>query len=311
MKKIKLLFTIVTIAFTTSINAQTYTYDFISGYDGWTGDFADYPPADSILYQLEYTRTTLPAPLNTSKYALKIAGSNRSDDLFMFIKRKITGLIPNTTYQLQVQVDFASNVPTNSVGIGGAPGEAVRMKVGATIAEPNKTIIGSDYRMNIDKGNQSIPGVDMDTIGHIGVSDTTTKFTLINRNNTARLFTITTDSNGEVWVCIGTDSGFEGRTTLYYNKITLTFTNILGLDNFILTKEMIIYPNPASDIISVKINPRLLGQNYKITDAVGRLVLRDKLESEIISININELPFGIYFFTISENKMQTFKVIKN
>jgi hypothetical protein len=311
MKKIKLLFTIVTIAFTTSINAQTYTYDFISGYDGWTGDFADYPPADSILYQLEYTRTTLPAPLNTSKYALKIAGSNRSDDLFMFIKRKITGLIPNTTYQLQVQVDFASNVPTNAVGIGGAPGEDVRMKVGATIAEPNKTIIGSDYRMNIDKGNQSIPGVDMDTIGHIGVSDTTTKFTLINRNNTARLFTITTDSNGEVWVCIGTDSGFEGRTTLYYNKITLTFTNILGLDNFILTKEMIIYPNPASDIISVKINPRLLGQNYKITDAVGRLVLRDKLESEIISININELPFGIYFFTISENKMQTFKVIKN
>lgn len=311
MKKIKLLFTIVTIAFTTSINAQTYTYDFISGYDGWTGDFADYPPADSILYQLEYTRTTLPAPLNTSKYALKIAGSNRSDDLFMFIKRKITGLIPNTTYQLQVQVDFASNVPTNAVGIGGAPGEDVRMKVGATIAEPNKTIIGSDYRMNIDKGNQSIPGVDMDTIGHIGVSDTTTKFTLINRNNTARLFTITTDSNGEVWVCIGTDSGFEGRTTLYYDKITLTFTNILELDDFILTKEMIIYPNPASDIISVKINPRLLGQNYKITDAVGRLVLRDKLESEIISININELPFGIYFFTISENKMQTFKVIKN
>jgi hypothetical protein len=311
MKKIKLLFTIVTIAFTTSINAQTYTYDFISGYDGWTGDFADYPPADSILYQLEYTRTTLPAPLNTSKYALKIAGSNRSDDLFMFIKRKITGLIPNTTYQLQVQVDFASNVPTNAVGIGGAPGEAVRMKVGATIAEPNKTIIGSYYRMNIDKGNQSIPGVDMDTIGHIGVSDTTTKFTLINRNNTARLFTITTDSNGEVWVCIGTDSGFEGRTTLYYDKITLTFTNILELDDFILTKEMIIYPNPASNIISVKINPRLLGQNYKITDAVGRLVLRDKLESEIISIHINELPFGIYFFTIGENKMQTFKVIKN
>ena len=83
MKKIKLFFTIVTIAFTTSINAQTYTYDFISGYDGWTGDFADYPPADSILYQLEYTRTTLPAPLNTSKYALKIAGSNRSDDLLV------------------------------------------------------------------------------------------------------------------------------------------------------------------------------------------------------------------------------------
>jgi hypothetical protein len=310
MKKIKLLFTIATIVFTTNTNAQTYSYDFITGYDGWIGDFADYPPADSILYDLDYTRTTLPAPLNTNKYALKIAGTNRSDDLFMFIKRKITGLIPNTTYQLKIQVNFASKAPTNAVGVGGAPGEGITMKAGATIIEPNKIIIGSDYRMNIDKGNQSVPGVDMGTIGHIGVSDTTTQFTLINRNNTTNLFTIRTDANGEVWVCIGTDSGFESRTTLYYNQITLTFTNTLVLDDFILTKEMIVYPNPASDIISVKINPRLLGQNYKITDQVGRIVLNDKLQSEITSISINELPIGIYFFTIGEQIKQTFKVMK-
>ena len=311
MNKIKLLFVITTIAFTTSINAQTYSYDFISGYDGWTGDFADYPPADSNSYQLEYTRTTLPAPLNTSKYALKIAGTNRSDDLFMFIKRKITGLIPNTTYQLQVQVDFASNAPTNAIGVGGPPGEGVTMKAGATITEPNKIIIGGDYRMNIDKGNQSIPGIDMDKIGHIGVSDTTTEFTLINRNNIANLFTVKTDANGEVWVCIGTDSGFEARTTLYYNQITLTFTNTLGLDDYTLTKGTIVFPNPASDIISIKINPLLLGQNYKVTDQLGRLILTDKLQSEITSVNINELPFGIYFFTIGGNKMQSLKVMKN
>jgi hypothetical protein len=228
----------------------------------------------------------------------------------MFIKHKITGLIPNSTYQLQVQVNFASNAPTNAVGVGGPPGEGVTMKAGATITEPNKIIIGGDYRMNIDKGNQTIPGVDMDTIGHIGVSDTTTLFTLINRNNSTHLFTITTDANGEVWVCIGTDSGFEATTTLYYNQITLTFNNILGLDDFILTKGMTIYPNPASDIISVKINPLLLGQTYKITDQIGRLVLTDKLKSEITSININELPFGIYFFTIGEQIKQTFKVMK-
>jgi hypothetical protein len=111
-------------------------------------------------------------------------------------------------------------------------------------------------------------------------------------------------------VCIGTDSGFEARTTLYYDQITLTFTNLLGLDDFILTKGMMVYPNPASDIISVKINPLLLGQNYKIIDQVGRIVLTDKLQSEITSININELPIGIYFLTIGENKIQTFKVIK-
>lgn len=311
MKKIKLLFAIATITLTTNINAQTYFYDFMSGYDSWTGDFADYPVTDSIFYELEFIRTTLPAPLNTSKYALKITGNNHSDDLFMFIKRKITGLIPNTTYQLQVEVNFASNAPTNAIGVGGAPGEGVTLKAGASIVEPLKINSSGFYLMNIDKSNQVNPGVDMDTIGHVGVSDTTTVFTLINRNNSTHLFTITTDANGEVWVCIGTDSGFEATTTLYYNQITLTFTTPLWLDDFNLSKDVTTFPNPTNELITVKINPILLGQTYKIIDQFGRQVLTGKLTSEISSININELLIGMYFLKIGEKENQTFKVMKN
>ena len=32
----------------------------------------------------------------------------------------------------------------------------------------------------------------------------------------------TADAAGKIWVFVGTDSGFEGRTTLYYSKITVT-----------------------------------------------------------------------------------------
>jgi hypothetical protein len=63
----------------------------------------------------------------------------------------------------------------------------------------------------------------MYNIGTIGVSDNTTQYTQISRNNNSRLFSITTNSSGEVWIIIGTDSGFEARTELYYNKITITF----------------------------------------------------------------------------------------
>lgn len=294
-----------------NISAQTYAYGFIDGYDGWTGDFADYPVTDSIFYELEFIRTTLPAPLDTSKYALKITGNNHSDDLFMFIKRRMTGLAPNTTFQLQVDVDFASNAPTNAFGVGGPPGEGVRMKAGASIVEPIKIDSSGFYLMNIDKGNQSSPGVDMDTIGHVGVSDTTTVFTLINRNNATHLFTITTDANGEVWVCIGTDSGFEATTTIYYNQITLTFTTVVSVNDFNLSGSIVAYPNPTSEWITVRINQIYVGQTYRIVDQVGRQILTGILTSEISTISINTLPIGMYYLLIGDQKEQTFKLLKN
>ncbi len=238
MIKIKIFLVIGTFIMTTNAMSQTFSYDFSSGYDSWSGDFADYPETDSLFYELEFNRTTLLVPLNTSKYALKITGNNHSDDLFMFIKRKITGLLPNTTYKLKIEVEFASKAATNAVGVGGAPGEGVVMKAGASIVEPLKINSGGFYLMNIDKGNQGIGGVAMDTIGHVGVNDTTTLFTLINRSNNGHVFTITSDANGEVWVCLGTDSGFEATTTLFYNQIDLEFTALLGLENLKLSKNI-------------------------------------------------------------------------
>ena len=309
-KKNRLIFTMVFIVFVTSINAQTFSYDFSTGYDGWSGDFADYPVTDSIFYELEFTRINLPTPLNTSSYALMINGNNHSDDLFMFIKRKISGLLPNTTYQLHIDVEFASNAPTNAIGVGGPPGEGVVMKAGASVFEPLKIDSSGFYLMNIDKGNQAIGGVDMDTIGHVGVSDTTTVFTLINRNNSSNLFTITTDGNGEVWVCIGTDSGFEATTKLYYNLINLTFTNVTGLSDFNFSKDITLYPNPTSEMIKVKINPSIIGQPYKIIDQTGKQILIGNLTSDISNIDISKLSNGFFFLKIGEGKL-TFKIIKN
>lgn len=311
MKIQKLLFTLVIFTFTMNVNSQTFTYDFTTGYEGWSGDFADYPVTDSVFYELEFIRTTLPAPLNTSKYALKITGNNHSDDLFMFIKTKITGLIPNTTYQLHVDVNFASNAPTNAYGVGGPPGEGVILKAGASIVEPLKINSGGYYLMNIDKSNQVHPGVDMDTIGHVGVSDTTTVFTLINRNNSTHLFTITTDANGEVWVCIGTDSGFESTTTLYYNQISLTFETSSGINDSNPSKnDIAIYPNPTSELITLKVSPVLLGQTYKIIDQDGRQILAGRLTSEIFNIIVNDLPNGLYLLQVGDEHKQTYKLIK-
>lgn len=211
------------------ISVFSISYFFNDSDEGWTGDFADYPEGDSITYQLLLKYDTIPSgtSVNSTTNGLLISGENLSDDLFMFIKKKISGLRPNTTYAILFNVRVASNAPTGSVGIGGAPGENVYLKAGATLVEPKKELETGMYQMNIDKGNQAEEGTDMINIGHVGVSATTTKFSVITRNNSSsNSFSITTDNTGEVWVIVGSDSGFEGTTTLYYTQIDVLFNAV-------------------------------------------------------------------------------------
>lgn len=310
MNNLKLFFSLLSLTLAIHTKAQQFTYDFATGYDEWTGDFADYPTSDSIFYELTFTRTNLPEPLNTEKHALRINGNNHSDDLFMFIKRKITGLLPNTSYQLLIDVELASKAPTNAVGVGGSPGESVIVKAGASLLEPLKVDSGGYFRMNINKGHQANSGVDMIEIGNVGVSDTTVDFTLIKRSNAARLFVIKTDERGEVWVCIGTDSGFESTTTLYYNTIALTFSTLSGLPDQHPDQRITLYPNPSDDIVYVKVAGDLVGQTYRICNQSGQHMLSGSLSSEVTTIHVQMLPEGLYFLKVGEQEREAIKIIR-
>jgi hypothetical protein len=222
-----------------------------------------------------------------------ITGNNHSDDLFMFIRKEITGLSPKTHYRLGFEIELASEAPTNAIGIGGAPGESVFFKAGASVERPRKVNEGGFFVLNIDKGNQSNPGRDLDTLGHIGVSDTTTVFTLINRTNAGHPFPVTTDDTGAVWICIGTDSGFEGTTTLYYSRIRLTFDPETGIGH---TPENagsspVAYPNPADDCLTIPGRIRWV----ELFDAQGRLVTH---EQSCNQLNIRLFDPGFYVLKI-------------
>lgn len=198
----------------------TVTFNFYEDANGWIGDFADYAVDGEEFFALEQGWSNLPVPLDTLKGSFRISGNNHSDDLFMYLKRKVDGLRPSTSYRITFEVELASNAPTSAAGIGGAPGESVILKVGAVQRQPDKVETDGYYLLNLDKGNQSASGEDMVAIGHVGVSDTTSVYTLINRRN-GDPFIVNTDISGEFWVIIGTDSGFEGVTTLYYSNIRL------------------------------------------------------------------------------------------
>jgi hypothetical protein len=207
-----------------------YTVNFSQSMDSWVVDFADYPMSkgDSIKYELKTDVTSMPASTNLAGNGLFVTGNNANADLFMFLKRKVGGLNPNTDYTIVFDVTLASNAPTGLFDGNAAysPGQGVYLKVGAVINEPMKMVRGDYYRMNIDKGNNGDSGSDMITIGDIGVAPATKDFTIVTRSNSMvnTPIVVRTSGTGELWLIVGTDSVFQGATDLYYSKIDVVFS---------------------------------------------------------------------------------------
>jgi hypothetical protein len=206
--------------------AVVITNDFATSQHDWEPGFADYPPADEERFELSADHRPRPANLGGSN-ALYISGWNQSDDLFMFWKTRIVGLSPNADYDVVFEIEFASRYATGLFGIGGAPGDSVYLKAGATTLEPQRGLMDGNYRMNLDKGNQSVGGQDMIVLGTIAKPDDgNTDYVLLTRTNAANPFRARADSSGRLWLVFGTESGFEGMTSLFYTRFKATFDRV-------------------------------------------------------------------------------------
>jgi len=200
-------------------------FTFETGPEDWRGAFADYPSGREQDFRLAFEHRALPAEAGPPSSGLYLAGDNRSDDLFMFLTREVTGLRPNAPYAVTFELVLASNAGTGCAGIGGAPGESVFLKVGASRTEP-RVLPDADgsLRLDVDKGSQANGGANAQVIGNIanGLSQCPdAPFRLINRSNTGTPFLMTSNEQGALWLLVGTDSGFEGTTTLYYDSISV------------------------------------------------------------------------------------------
>lgn len=192
----------------------------------WTSLFADYPadPRQEALFDLIAEPRALPEELNGDP-AFFLGGSNRSDDLFMALYRPLQGLAPNTPYAITLSVTLASNIPTGLFGIGGSPGDSVYVKGGVSATEPNREVIDAWWRPTVDKGNQASNGAQGVTLGTIAKpEDGNDQWVLIERSNHRKPLTTTTSADGILWIFVGTDSGFEGRTEVYFHSVTLTLS---------------------------------------------------------------------------------------
>lgn len=202
-------------------NNVSVVSSFENGFDGWSVDLAEYNTSmDSSTIEFKYAIAKMPS--DSTKKGLRVQSHNRSDDMFMYAKKKIGGLDSKKTYEVFFDIELGTYFHANSIGIGGSPGSSVYVKAGASSKEPTKYLEGDFYKFSLDKGNQLEGGKELVTIGDASNGLSEPGFKVVNRNNTSKLVSVKPNEKGEIWLCVGTDSGFEGLSVLYYDKISVS-----------------------------------------------------------------------------------------
>jgi hypothetical protein len=208
------------------------SFDFRNGALGWQAGFAEYPQ-DSYTdsYELLSEIRSLPPELGINGTGFYIQGNNLSDDLFMFLKRRLTsadGVVAGQVYQLDFTITFASRDQSGCVG----EGTVVYLKAGAIPAEPLAFVDSTpdrSFQMNVDKGVQARSGMAASVIGNItnGMPCVSSPDPWVSVQRTHQHTSlVSANSKGELWLLVGTDSAYEGFTSLYYQRIDVTLTPV-------------------------------------------------------------------------------------
>ena len=84
----------------------------------------------------------------------------------------------------------------------------------------------------------------------------------------------------------------------------------LAIDDLSYGSETVtLYPNPATDIVTVSIPEQLISRSYTFSDLTGRVLFTGVLNSTVMSFGLNSLPPGIYVFRIGSGPT-CYRVIK-
>ncbi len=109
--------------------------------------------------------------------------------------------------------------------------------------------------------------------------------------------------NGTTYYASQTINGCESQDRLPV-IVQVTLSN-----NEFDTINIVYYPNPVIDIITVKASTEL--KNAKICNLLGQTIFQQRFNSNEIQLNMSNIPTGTYFVIVeSDKRKETFKILK-
>lgn len=111
---------------------------------------------------------------------------------------------------------------------------------------------------------------------------------------------------GEVIIDTGSDGSND--VTQGFHQTNWKFN---GLDDFAPEISIEVYPNPVQSDLNVK-TESVSDIFFTLYDVEGRKVLSDKLDGQLTSIRVQDLPAGSYTLNFKDEnrKLKSYKLIK-
>jgi hypothetical protein len=113
---------------------------------------------------------------------------------------------------------------------------------------------------------------------------------------------------GEVYYMIEVEGvSCDPQRTLVYSHSNVITTTTDGVEE--LSNAISLYPNPATTSINLQVNTSLIGQEYIVFDAIGKVIYKSKIQSTNEIIQLENFNNGNYFVKVNE-VVKRFEVMK-
>jgi hypothetical protein len=111
---------------------------------------------------------------------------------------------------------------------------------------------------------------------------------------------------GESYLC---DLGLNFTTGLDYGVVitpesydSCFVDHIEGIRKFPHPETVNLFPNPASELITIKVSHQTIGSGFILVDIMGRQMLYGELTDESTVLDISHLDQGVYFLIIDDKQ---------
>lgn len=95
----------------------------------------------------------------------------------------------------------------------------------------------------------------------------------------------------------------------HYEGLPVICLNYVGIKENASSKELSVFPNPANNVVFVKIEREVIGDKLILFDLLGQIVLEKETQSNLEEINIAHLKSGIYFLKTNNLNSKPLKII--
>jgi hypothetical protein len=95
------------------------------------------------------------------------------------------------------------------------------------------------------------------------------------------------------------------------DRVTFTYSQSTGSLELKNEEYVILYPNPAHDMVTIEGKDSITGATYSLEDQAGKQIQTGRLSDKTTSLDISRLAVGIYILRLGDKGQHTYKIIKN